>query len=102
MPVAGEGPAVSALRHPVKPDELAPGEAKVTRYGGELVAAYREPGGELHAVNAHCTHLGCLVAFNNAEKTWDCPCHGSRFGLDGSVIQGPAVRALPKKTVPRA
>ncbi|AGM05784.1 FAD-dependent oxidoreductase [Amycolatopsis keratiniphila] len=91
------GDHLSALRKPASLDELAPGEAKVTRDGGELVAAYRDPGGELHAVGAHCTHLGCLVAFNNAEKTWDCPCHGSRFGLDGSVIQGPAVRALPKK-----
>ncbi|MEU8418393.1 FAD-dependent oxidoreductase [Amycolatopsis japonica] len=91
------GDHLSALRKPASLDELVPGEAKVTRDGGELVAAYRDPGGELHAVGAHCTHLGCLVAFNNAEKTWDCPCHGSRFGLDGSVIQGPAVRALPKK-----
>ncbi|MEV6909113.1 FAD-dependent oxidoreductase [Amycolatopsis sp. NPDC051071] len=91
------GDHVSALRKPASLDELAPGEAKVTRDGGELVAAYRDPGGELHAVGAHCTHLGCLVAFNNAEKTWDCPCHGSRFDLDGSVIQGPAVRALAKK-----
>ncbi|WP_410649708.1 FAD-dependent oxidoreductase [Amycolatopsis sp. cmx-4-54] len=91
------GDHLSALRKPAAVDEILPGEAKVTRDGGELVAAYRDPGGELHAVGAHCTHLGCLVAFNNAEKTWDCPCHGSRFGLDGSVIQGPAVRALPKK-----
>ncbi|HET6289297.1 MAG TPA: FAD-dependent oxidoreductase [Amycolatopsis sp.] len=91
------GDHLSALRKPASLDELVPGEAKVTRDGGELVAAYRDPGGELHAVGAHCTHLGCLVAFNNAEKTWDCPCHGSRFGLDGSVIQGPAVRALPRK-----
>ncbi|WP_409492309.1 FAD-dependent oxidoreductase [Amycolatopsis sp. cmx-11-12] len=91
------GDHLSALRKPASLAELALGEAKVTRDGGELVAAYRAPDGELHAVSAHCTHLGCLVAFNNAEKTWDCPCHGSRFGLDGSVLQGPAVRPLPKK-----
>ncbi|WP_181770611.1 FAD-dependent oxidoreductase [Amycolatopsis pittospori] len=91
------GDHFSALRQPAPLEELTPGEAKVTRVGGELVAAYRDPEGELHAVGAHCTHLGCLVAFNNAEKTWDCPCHGSRFALDGSVLQGPAVRSLPKK-----
>ncbi len=91
------GDHLGALRKPASLDELAPGEAEVTRDGGELVAAYRDPAGDLHTVGAHCTHLGCLVAFNNAERTWDCPCHGSRFGLDGSVIQGPAVRALPEK-----
>ncbi|WP_414937874.1 FAD-dependent oxidoreductase [Amycolatopsis sp. cmx-11-51] len=91
------GDHLSALRKPASLAELALDEAKVTRDGGELVAAYRDPDGELHAVGAHCTHLGCLVAFNNAEKTWDCPCHGSRFGVDGSVLQGPAVRPLPKK-----
>jgi glycine/D-amino acid oxidase-like deaminating enzyme/nitrite reductase/ring-hydroxylating ferredoxin subunit len=70
--------------------DLAPGEAKVT----STVAAYRDESGALHAVRSHCTHLGCLVAFNNAERTWDCPCHGSRFDVDGQVIQGPAVHPL--------
>ncbi|MBB4909796.1 FAD-dependent oxidoreductase [Actinophytocola algeriensis] len=69
---------------------LRPGEARVT----STVAAYRDESGALHAVRAHCTHLGCLVAFNNAERTWDCPCHGSRFDVDGQVIQGPAVHPL--------
>jgi glycine/D-amino acid oxidase-like deaminating enzyme/nitrite reductase/ring-hydroxylating ferredoxin subunit len=76
-------------------DELRPSEGTVTRRGSRFVAAYRADDGELRTVNARCTHLGCLVAFNNAEKTWDCPCHGSRFGTDGSVIQGPATRPLP-------
>lgn len=71
------------------------GEGKVTRRGAGFVASYRAEDGNLRTVNARCTHLGCLVAFNNAEKTWDCPCHGSRFGTDGSVIQGPATKALP-------
>jgi Rieske Fe-S protein len=70
--------------------DLRPGEARVT----STVAAYRDESGALHAVRAHCTHLGCLVAFNNAERTWDCPCHGSRFDVDGQVIQGPAVQPL--------
>ncbi|MGW0523745.1 FAD-dependent oxidoreductase [Crossiella sp. NPDC003009] len=77
-------------------DQLAEGQAVVTTVGTKAVAAYRKPGGELCALGARCTHLGCLVAFNDGEQTWDCPCHGSRFALDGSVIQGPAVRPLPK------
>ncbi|HEV2784142.1 MAG TPA: FAD-dependent oxidoreductase [Actinophytocola sp.] len=75
-------------------DALAPGEATVTRRGAGMVAAHRSADGELHLVSARCTHLGCLVAFNNAESTWDCPCHGSRFTVDGAVVQGPAVRPL--------
>jgi glycine/D-amino acid oxidase-like deaminating enzyme/nitrite reductase/ring-hydroxylating ferredoxin subunit len=71
------------------------GEGTVSRRGSQFVASYRAEDGGLRTVNARCTHLGCLVAFNNAEKSWDCPCHGSRFGTDGSVIQGPATRALP-------
>jgi Rieske Fe-S protein len=51
-------------------------------------------------VSARCTHLGCIVAFNDAETAWECPCHGSRFGVDGSVLQGPANRALERKELP--
>ncbi|QRP49686.1 FAD-dependent oxidoreductase [Amycolatopsis sp. FDAARGOS 1241] len=75
-------------------DQVGPGQAAVVRAGAELVAAYRDEAGKLHTVGAHCTHLGCLVAFNDAEKTWDCPCHGSRFDVDGGVVQGPAVKPL--------
>ncbi|SDZ34395.1 Glycine/D-amino acid oxidase [Amycolatopsis xylanica] len=90
------GDHLGALRKHPALDRLAPGQAEVTRAGGDLVAAYRDPAGELHTVGAHCTHLGCLVAFNNAEKSWDCPCHGSRFGVDGEVLHGPAVKPLRK------
>ncbi|TVT20245.1 FAD-dependent oxidoreductase [Amycolatopsis acidiphila] len=84
------------LRAAVAPGDVpSVGEGKVTRRGTQLVASYRAADGNLRSVSARCTHLGCLVAFNNAEKTWDCPCHGSRFGTDGSVIQGPATKALP-------
>ena len=78
-------------------DELRPGEAGVVGAGLSGVAAYRDENGDLHAVSAVCTHLGCLVNWNPAEKTWDCPCHGSRFGYDGKVIQGPAVHDLERK-----
>lgn len=75
-------------------DDLAPGTARVGRVGPRVVAAYRSPDGQVRAVSARCTHLGCTVAFNNAEQTWDCPCHGSRFALDGAVLQGPATEPL--------
>ncbi|MFF5987132.1 FAD-dependent oxidoreductase [Prauserella flavalba] len=88
------GDHVRALRTPAELDQLPAGEATVTRVGAKMTAAYRAPDGELHAVSARCTHLGCLVTFNNAEQTWDCACHGSRFGTDGTVIQGPATRPL--------
>jgi glycine/D-amino acid oxidase-like deaminating enzyme/nitrite reductase/ring-hydroxylating ferredoxin subunit len=75
-------------------DELGPGEAGVfmTRHG--RTAAYRDDAGNLHAVSARCTHLGCTVRWNNAEKSWDCPCHGSRFDHTGHVLNGPAVDPL--------
>ncbi len=88
------GDHVATLWRSKELDDLAAGEAAVVRVGGELIAAHRDEAGQLHTVGAHCTHLGCLVSFNNAERTWDCPCHGSRFGVDGEVVQGPAVRPL--------
>ncbi|WP_344384008.1 FAD-dependent oxidoreductase [Streptomyces thermolineatus] len=78
------------------------GEGAVVRQGGRHCAVYRDDDGELHIVAARCTHMGCLVRFNDAERTWECPCHGSRFGVDGSVLQGPATRPLEKHSVPEA
>jgi 3-phenylpropionate/trans-cinnamate dioxygenase ferredoxin reductase component len=76
---------------------LAAGEAKVISVDGDKVAAYRDEQGELHAVSAVCTHMGCLVDWNAAAQIWDCPCHGSRFDHDGHVIEGPAKRDLELK-----
>ena len=76
-------------------EDLAPGQGSVRREGTKLVAASRSDDGTLVRVSAVCTHLGCVVAWNEAESSWDCPCHGSRFAADGSVIQGPAVHDLP-------
>ena len=75
-------------------EELLPGEAAVVGAGLGAVAAYRDDDGELHAVSATCTHMGCLVSWNNGERSWDCPCHGSRFSFDGEVLHGPAVQPL--------
>jgi glycine/D-amino acid oxidase-like deaminating enzyme/nitrite reductase/ring-hydroxylating ferredoxin subunit len=84
-------------RRPI--EDLAPGEGDIVRLHGEKVAAYRSDDGELTAVSPTCTHLGCQVNWNAAERSWDCPCHGSRFGVDGSVLQGPAVHRLELKPV---
>jgi glycine/D-amino acid oxidase-like deaminating enzyme/nitrite reductase/ring-hydroxylating ferredoxin subunit len=80
-------------------EDLLPGEGDIARLNDERVAAYRDEDGTLHAVSPTCTHLGCQVNFNAAERTWDCPCHGSRFARDGSVLQGPAVHRLERKPV---
>jgi len=79
--------------------DIAPGEGRIVRAGNGPLAVHRDEQGRLHAVSPACTHLGCHVAFNNAEKTWDCPCHGSRFTVDGEVIDGPAVKPLGARDV---
>ncbi|WP_413470923.1 FAD-dependent oxidoreductase [Streptomyces peucetius] len=79
--------------------DIAPGSGAVVRLNGQRCAVYRDDDGGCHAVSARCTHLGCLVAFNEAERSWDCPCHGSRYGVDGSVLQGPAVRPLEQRHI---
>jgi glycine/D-amino acid oxidase-like deaminating enzyme/nitrite reductase/ring-hydroxylating ferredoxin subunit len=76
-------------------DEIRKGQGCVVRSGLSKAAAYRDEDGTLHTVSAICTHLGCVVTWNSAEKTWDCPCHGSRFDKLGSVINGPANKDLP-------
>jgi glycine/D-amino acid oxidase-like deaminating enzyme/nitrite reductase/ring-hydroxylating ferredoxin subunit len=79
--------------------ELEPGQGGIVRRGASKVAAFRDDDGTLHEVSAVCTHLGCQVKWNQAERSWDCPCHGSRFDASGRVIQGPAVKDLePKET----
>ncbi|MFD4631040.1 FAD-dependent oxidoreductase [Streptomyces sp. NPDC058284] len=83
-------------------DEIPTGSGAVVRVEGRRCAVHRDESGALHAVSARCTHLGCLVAFNEAETTWECPCHGSRFATDGSVLQGPATRPLEPRELPRS
>lgn len=75
--------------------ELASGEGGIIERAGEKLAVYLDPGGELNVMTARCTHMGCTVAWNPAERTFDCPCHGSRFGPNGEVLNGPATRPLP-------
>ena len=86
-----EQPTVAGLR---------PGQGTVVEIDGEMTAVYADPAGHLLAVSAICTHLGCTVAFNADDSTWDCPCHGSRFAADGTVIQGPAAANLAPRPAP--
>jgi glycine/D-amino acid oxidase-like deaminating enzyme/nitrite reductase/ring-hydroxylating ferredoxin subunit len=76
-------------------EEIASDSGAVLRRGLEKIAAFRDASGELHECSAVCPHLGCIVQWNPGEKTWDCPCHGSRFDARGHVINGPANRDLP-------
>jgi nitrite reductase/ring-hydroxylating ferredoxin subunit len=70
--------------------ELKPCEGAVMREGMSKVAVYRDRSGRVQKMTAVCPHLGCVVAWNSTEETWDCPCHGSRFSAEGKVYQGPA------------
>ena len=81
--------------------DLAPGEGAVLDVDGERVAVFKDEQSGVHALSAVCTHLYCTVGWNPAECSWDCPCHGSRFALDGSVIHGPATSALERKPAVR-
>ena len=76
--------------------ELARGEAKIVDYEGQKMGIYKDDDGSLHAVHTACTHIRCDVSWNTAEKSWDCPCHGSRFSIDGEVLTAPARKDLSK------
>jgi glycine/D-amino acid oxidase-like deaminating enzyme/nitrite reductase/ring-hydroxylating ferredoxin subunit len=81
-------PDVTSTRH------IERDQGRSMKVDGKRLAVYRDRQGALHAVSAVCTHMGCLVKFNEAERSWDCPCHGSRFGVDGQVLDGPAITPL--------
>ena len=83
------------LFYPMKTAEkLAPGEGNVVRYQGKKVGVYKDLDGKIYAVEAGCQHMGCQLAFNPEEKTWDCPCHGSRYNYKGELICGPSQKPL--------
>ena len=73
---------------------LAPGEGRIVEFEGKKMGIYKDESGKLFAVNPACTHIKCIVEWNIAEKTWDCPCHGSRFSYTGEVLTGPARKNL--------
>lgn len=76
--------------------ELAPGEAKLVKYEGKSIALYKDDNGGIHAVDPVCPHAKCYVGWNHAEQSWDCPCHGSRFSIDGEMLTGPTVADLDR------
>jgi glycine/D-amino acid oxidase-like deaminating enzyme/nitrite reductase/ring-hydroxylating ferredoxin subunit len=83
-------------------DDIAPGEGALIRRGASKVAVYRDEHGTAHECSAVCTHLGCIVQWNSGEKSWDCPCHGSRFDTEGRVLTGPAVTPLSREPAEEA
>jgi glycine/D-amino acid oxidase-like deaminating enzyme/nitrite reductase/ring-hydroxylating ferredoxin subunit len=80
--------------------EIRRGEGRIVIARGERLAVYRDDAGELSACSATCTHLGCVVTWNDVENTWDCPCHGSRYDPYGEVINGPATAPLARREIP--
>lgn len=79
--------------------ELAPGDSKVVRYEENTMALHKDEKGNLHALHPECTHMKCTIAWNAAENSWDCPCHGARFSINGDVLTGPAATALAKVVI---
>ncbi len=78
----------------IKLSDIKAGDAKVVELDKDKYGAYRDEANSLHVVSATCTHLGCTIRWNNDEKSWDCPCHGSRFSYEGKVLNGPAKQDL--------
>ncbi len=79
---------------------LKPGQGKIIEENGDRLAAFRRSDGSLRICSATCPHMGCVVGWNDAERTWDCPCHGSRFTAEGEVISGPAQAPLSPVSAP--
>jgi len=81
-------------------DDLKPGEGGLIRVRGRMTAVYRDEQGTLHGMSPVCQHLYCVVGWNPAERSWDCPCHGSRYAGDGRAIQGPTTKDLKPRKLP--
>jgi len=81
-------------------DDIAPGEGAVVTHGRKKIAVWKAADGRAHALDAACTHKGCTVTWNNADQTWNCPCHGSMFSCDGGVLHGPATAPLKPVRIP--
>jgi len=80
------------------PDDVPRGEGRLMKIDGERRAVFREADGKLHILSPVCTHMGCIVHWNKAERSWDCPCHGARYAATGEVLEGPALRGLASDT----
>jgi Rieske Fe-S protein len=82
-------------------EAIGRGQGAIVAVDGIEIAVSRDSDGGLHALSAACTHMGCTVSWNEAESTWDCPCHGSRFAVDGHVLHGPALHELEAVSIER-
>lgn len=92
-----DGLLVKKLKAPSKTvSQIKNGEGAIVRKKGKAVAAYRDDEGKVHTVCPNCSHMGCRLSFNSELKSWDCPCHGSRFDVDGKVLDNPALKDLEK------
>jgi Rieske Fe-S protein len=78
------------------PEKLRPDEGGFVSVDGKKVGGYRDKDGIVYLVKTTCTHMGCGLDWNDGERSWDCPCHGSRFSYEGEVLEGPAVKPLKK------
>jgi len=99
LPYAGLWVLVSLrLPHrdaPLSLIEIARGKGQIVTLQGKQLAVYRDTAGRVHTLSPTCTHAGCIVQWNGTERSWDCPCHGSRFAPTGDVLSGPAEKPLP-------
>ncbi|RZI40276.1 FAD-dependent oxidoreductase [Herbaspirillum sp. HC18] len=80
--------------------EVPRGEGRIVDLAGDKLAVYRDDAYQLHVVSPMCTHMKCILHWNQAERSWDCPCHGSRFSVEGEIIEGPALAPLEKRVMP--
>lgn len=93
LKISATGLVKGAFHLPFKERQLRKGQAGIIRSGLHRVACYRDESGALHKISAKCPHLGCELTWNPAEKSWDCPCHGSRFDCDGNLIDNPSLKS---------
>ena len=94
--VAKDFVATTTQRPDLTPEDLEMDEGGLVSVNGKKVGGYRDSKGQLHLVKTTCTHMGCGLRWNDAERSWDCACHGSRFSYQGDVLNGPAVKPLEK------
>jgi Rieske Fe-S protein len=87
--------------NPTAVAEVPAGSGAIVEVGGHRFALYRDEGGRPHFLSPVCTHMGCIVRWNPAERSWDCPCHGGRYTALGLVQSGPPLRDLEERALPR-
>lgn len=87
---SAKGLTKGAVHLPLKAESLSPDQGKIVRIGFRRYACYKDQTGRVHKISARCPHMGCQLEWNPAERSWDCPCHGSRFDSDGRLIDNPA------------